>query len=84
MDLDYETHLGGIFSSNMFAIQYMVQITTQHTLYQQGNQQEQHKQALINKGNQKEYSCRQSHVYCTRAKVLFKNEWKRSSTRTHT
>ena len=36
----------------------------------------QHKQALINKGNQKENRCRQSHMYHTGGKVLLKNTWK--------
>ena len=65
--------------------------TTQHTpsqlvfvrdaifnINQKANWQliKQHKQALINKGNQKEYCRRQSHVYRTGDKVLFKNAWK--------
>ena len=36
----------------------------------------QHKQALINKGNQKENHCRQSHVYHTGDKVSLKKAWK--------
>ena len=36
----------------------------------------QRKQALINKGNQKENCSRQSNMYCTGDKVLLKNTWK--------
>ena len=34
------------------------------------------KQALINRGNQKEIQSRQSHVYRTGDKILLKNAWK--------
>ena len=39
----------------------------------------QHKQALINKGNQKQNHCRQSHVYRTGDKVLLKNAWRKQN-----
>ena len=69
----------------------MVHTTTQHTpsqlvfgrdailnINQEANWQliKQRKQALINKGNQKENRRRQSHVYRTGDKVLLKNAWK--------
>ena len=75
----------------MFAIGSIVHTTKQHTLSQlvfgldailninqEANWQliEQHKQAPIHKGNQKENDCRQSHVYCTRDKFFLKNAWK--------
>ena len=71
----------------MFAIRSTVHTTTQHTpsklvfgrdailnINQEVNWQliKQRKEALINKGNQKEYCCRQSHMYCTKDKVLLK------------
>ena len=70
----------------MFAIQSTVHTTTQHTpsqlvfgmdvilkINQEANRQliNQYKQALINKGNQKENCQRQSHVYRTEDKISF-------------
>ena len=90
-DLDNEKTCKGILSSTMFAIQSTVYKTTQHTssqlvfgmdailnINQEANWQliKQRKQALINKGNQKENRRRQSHVYHTGDKVLLKNAWK--------
>ena len=75
----------------MFAIRSMVQTTTQytpsqlvfgrdtnHNINQEANWQLiiQRKQALINRGNQKENRRGQSHVYRTRDKVLLNNAWK--------
>ena len=75
----------------MFAIPSKVHTTTQHTqlqlvfgrdailnINQEANRQltKQHKQALRNKGNQKENCQRQFHVYHTGDKVLLKNAWK--------
>ena len=75
----------------MFAMRSTVHTTTQHTpsqlvfgrdvilnINQEANWQliKQRKQALINKGNQKENRRRQSHVYHTGDKVLLKNVWK--------
>ena len=69
MDLDIENPWGGILSLAMISIRFKVHTTTQHTLSQlvfgrdailninqEANWQliKQHKQALINKGNQKE------------------------------
>ena len=91
MDLDNVNPWEGILLSTMFAIQSTVHTTTQHTpsqlvfgrdailnINQEANWQliKQRKQALINKGNQKENRQRQSHVYCTGDKVLLKNAWK--------
>ena len=91
MDLDNENPWEGILSSTMFAIRSTVHTTTQHTpsqlvfgrdailnINQEANWQliKQRKQALINKGNQKENRRRQSHVYHTGDKVLLKNAWK--------
>ena len=88
MDLDDENSWEGILSSTMFAIRSTVHTTTQHTpsqlvfgrdSFQNVNQEancQQCKQALINKGNQKENRRRQSHVYHTGDKVLLKNAWK--------
>ena len=91
MGLDNENPWEGILSSTMFAIQSTVHTTTQHTpsqlvfgrdailnINQEANWQliKQRKQALINKGNQKENHQRQSHVYHTGDKVLLKNAWK--------
>ena len=74
----------------MFAIWSMVHTTTQHTLSQlvfgmdailninqEANWQfiKQRKQALMDKGNQKENCQRQSHVYYTGNKILLKNAW---------
>ena len=88
MDLDNENPWEGILSSITFAIRSTVYTTTQHTpsklvfgrdaifnINQEANWQliKQCKQALINKGNQKENQSRQSHVYHTREKVLSKN-----------
>ena len=87
MDLDNENPWEGILSSTMFAIQSTVHTTAQYTLSQlvfgkdtilninqEANWQliKQCKQALINKGNQKDYQTRQSHVYHTGDKVLLK------------
>ena len=84
MALDNENPWEGILSSTMFA-------TTQHTLSQfvfgrdvilninqEANWQliKHCRQALINKGNQKENCSRQSHVYHTGGKVLSKNALK--------
>ena len=75
----------------MFTIRSTVDTTTQHTpsqlvfsrvvilnINQEANWQSiiQHKQALINKGIQKQNHCRQSHVDRTGDKVLLKNKWK--------
>ena len=91
IDLDNENPWEGVLSSTMFAIWSMVHTTTQHipsqlvfsrdailNINQEANWQlmKQCKQVLINKGNQKEDPNRQSHVYCTRDKVLLKNAWK--------
>ena len=69
MDLDNENPWEGILSSTIFAIQYKVHTTTQHTpsqlvfgkdailnINQEANWQliKQHRQVLISKGNQKE------------------------------
>ena len=77
MDLDDQNPWEGILSSNMFVIRSTVHTTTQHTLSQlvfgrdailninqEANWQliKQRKQALINKGNQKENCHRQSHL----------------------
>ena len=73
MDLDDKNPWEGILSCTMFAIRSMVHTTTQHTpsqlvfgrdailnINQEANWQliKQHKQALLNKGNQKENSRR--------------------------
>ena len=78
MDLDNENPWKGILSSTTFAIRSTVHTTTRHTPSQlvfgrdailNINQEaiwqpiKQRKQALINKGNQKENRQRQSHVY---------------------
>ena len=91
MDLDNENPWEGILSSTMFAIRSTVHTTTQHTpsqlvfgrdailnINQEANWQliKQRKQALINKGNERENRRRQSHVYNTGDKVLLKNAWK--------
>ena len=75
----------------MFAVRSTVHTTTQYTpsqlvfgrdailnINQEANWQliKQHKQALINKGNQRENCRRQSHVYHTGDKVLLKTAWK--------
>ena len=70
----------------MFAIRSKVHTTTQLVFGRNAilniNQEadwrliKQRKQALINKGNQKEHHSRHSHVYCTVDKVLLKNAWK--------
>ena len=75
----------------MFAIWPTVHTTTQHTwsrlvfgrdailnINQEANWQlnKHWKQALINKGNQKVNTHRQSHVCHTGDKVLLKNAWK--------
>ena len=75
----------GILSSTMFTIRSTVHTTMQHTLphlvfgrdaifniNQKAKWQlsKQCKQALRNKGNQKENHSRQSHVYCIGDKVL--------------
>ena len=80
-----------ILSTTMFAIWSTVQTTMQHTpsqfvfgrdailnINQEANWQliKQRKQALTNKGNQKENRRRQSRVYRTGDKVLLKNVWK--------
>ena len=77
MDLGNENPWEGILSSTMFAIRTTVYTTTQHTpsqmvfgsnailnINKEANWQliKQRKQALINKGNQKEYHQRQSHT----------------------
>ena len=72
----------------MFTIRSTVHTTTQHipsqlvfgrdailNINQEANYQL-IKQALINKGNQKENRRRQSHMYRTGDKVLLKNAWK--------
>ena len=91
MDLDDENPWEGILPSTMFAIRSTVHTTTQHTpsqlvfgrdallnINQEANWQliKQRKQALINKGNQKENRLIQSHVYHTGNKILSKNAWK--------
>ena len=91
MDLDNENPWEGILSSIMFAIRSTVYTTTQNTLLQlifggdailninqEANCQliKQHQQVLINKGNQKENRRKQSNMYRTGDKVLFKNVWK--------
>ena len=43
----------------------------------------QRKQALRNKGNQKETKSRQSHVHRTGNKILLKKAWKTKSTKMH-
>ena len=78
----------GIPSSTMFAIWSTMHTTMQQTLSQlvfgrdaildinqEANWQliKQCKQALLNKGNQKQNHLRKSHVYCTGDKVLVKN-----------
>ena len=80
MDLDNEKPWEGILSSTIFAVRSTVHTTLQHTpsqlvfgkdailnINQKANWQliKQRTQMLINKGNQKEKCCRQSHVYCT-------------------
>ena len=90
MDLDNENPWEGILLSTMFAIWSTVHTATQYmpsqlvfyrntilNINQEANWQliKERKQALINKGNQKENCCRQSHVYCTGDKVLLKNAW---------
>ena len=95
MDLDNENPWEENLSST---IQSMVYTTTQHTLSQlvfgrdavlninkEANWQlnKQYQQALINKGNQKQYRRRQPHVYHTGYKVLLKNAWKTKFTKTH-
>ena len=90
MDLDDENPWEGIHSSTMFAIQSTVHTTTQYTpsqlifgrdtilnINQEANWQliKKRKEALINKGSQKQNCCRQSHVCCTGDKVLLKNAW---------
>ena len=80
-----------VLSSTLFAIRFTVHTTTQHTpsqfvfgrdvilnINQEANWQsiKQRKKALINKGNQKEYRRRQSHVCHTKDRVLLKNAWK--------
>ena len=91
MYLDNENPWEGILSSTMFAIWSTVHTTTQHTpsqlvfgrdailnINQEANWQfiKQRKQALINKGNQKQNQSSQSHVYRTGDNVLLKNAWK--------
>ena len=91
MDLDNENPYEGVLSSTVFTIRSTVHISTQHTpsqlvfsrdailnINQEANWQliKQCKQALINKGNQKDNCYRQSHVYHTKDKVLLKNAWK--------
>ena len=89
--LDNENPWEGIWSSTMFTIRSLVYTSMKHTsselvfcrdtilnINKEANKQlnKNHKQALINKGNQKEYCCSQSHVYHTGDKVLFKKAWK--------
>ena len=89
MDLDNKSPWEGILSSTMFAIQSTVHTTSQHTpsqlvfgldamlnINQEANWQliKQHKQVVINKGNQKETSGKQSHEYHTRDKYSWKTK----------
>ena len=77
MDLDNENPWEGILSSTVFTIRSTVHTTTQHTptqlvfgrdeilnIHHEANWQliKQHKQALINKGNQEDNRQRQSHL----------------------
>ena len=85
IDLDNESHWEGILSSTMFAIRSTVHTTTHPTLSQlvfgrdailNINQEKnwqlsiQLKVVLINKGNQKENCCRQSHVAALRQSLI--------------
>ena len=98
MDLDNENPWEGNLSSTMFAIQSTVHTAIQYTpsqlvfdrdtilsINQEANWQSIKlcKQPLINKTNQKENRCRQSHVYCTEDKVLLKMRGKRNLIKTH-
>ena len=89
MDLDNDNPLEGVLSLAIFAIRSMVHTATQHrqsqlvfgrdailNINQEAKLIEQCKQALINKGNQKQNRRRQFHVYHTGDKVLLKNAWK--------
>ena len=91
MGLDNENPWEGILSPTMFAIRSAVHTTTQHippqlvfgrdatfNIKKEANWQliKQYKEALINKGNQKDNCHTQYHVYCTGDKFLLKIAWK--------
>ena len=91
MDLDNENPWEGILSSTIFAIRSKVHTTTQHTpsqivfgrdvilnIKQEAKWQliKQHKQALLNKSNQKYICWRQSLVCQIRDRIFLKNAWK--------
>ena len=90
MVLDDENPWDGILAATMFALRSTVHTTTQHTPTQlvfnrdsiinvpiEANWQliKQRKQALINKGNERENRLRKDHTYKIGDKVLLKNAW---------
>ena len=90
MVLDDENPWDGILASTMFSLRATVHTTTQHTPTQlvfnrdsilnvpiEANWKliKQRKQALINKGNERENKLRKDHTYNIGDKVLLKNAW---------
>ena len=90
MVLDDDNPWDGILAATMFALRSTVHTTTQHTPTQlvfnrdsilnvpiEANWQliKQRKQALINKGNERENKLRKDHTYNIGDKVLLKNAW---------
>ena len=67
-----------IYGAHYYAVYTVTTRAAILNINQEANWQfiKQGKQAFINKGNQKENCCRQSHVYCAGGKVLLQNAWK--------